>query len=222
MLERLSVTELAGRCHAETERYLDGEFAVDHFCMELFRRAVALRDEAAWACLYEQYADMVRHWLGARHDAALDAMVSVVFTRFWKAVDAAKFLHFASLASVLQYLKMCARATLLDEARRASVAAVEQSLDDIPWDLATPAVVETDVAEHLDSAAFWTQIQGILTDERERLVIQLTFVFGLRPREICRLYASVFPEIDEVYRLKRSALDRLRRELRLYARREAQ
>ena len=85
MLDSLSVTEIARRCREETERYLRGELAMDQFCMELFRRALVLHDEVAWAYLYQQYADMVRHWLGARHDAALDGEVSVVFTRFWRA-----------------------------------------------------------------------------------------------------------------------------------------
>ncbi len=210
MLDELSVTEVAQRCQAETQRYLRGEFALDQFCMELFRRALVLRDEAAWTHLYEQYADMVRHWLGTGHDAA----VSVVFTRFWKAVDAAKFLRFASLAGILQYLKMCARATLLDEARRAAMSPSEQPLDAISRHPAATVMVESDVAEQLDAAAFWAEIAGILTDERERTVIELAFVAGLRPREICRLHASDFPDIDEVYRLKRSALDRLRRALR--------
>jgi hypothetical protein len=213
MLDSLSVTEIARRCREETERYLRGELAVDQFCMELFRRALVLHDEAAWAYLYQQYADMVRHWLGARHDAALDGEVSVVFTRFWRAVDATKFLRFASLAAVLKYLKMCARATLLDEARRAVASTAEQGLDNISWDPAAPEMVEAVVAEQLDAQAFWAEIKHILADERERTVIELTFLVGLRPRDICQLRAADFPDVDEVYRLKRSALDRLRRQL---------
>jgi hypothetical protein len=213
MLDELSVMEIARRCREETARYLRGNLSLDQFCMELFRRALVLHDEAAWAYLYRQYADMVRHWLGAHREATLDAAVSGVFTRFWKAVDGAKFLSFTSLAGVLKYLKMCARATLLDEARHVSTLAGEQPLDDTYRESATSASAEAHVAEQLDAQAFWAEIKNILTDERERTVIELTFLIGLRPREICRLRSSDFPDIDEIYRLKRSALDRLRREL---------
>ncbi|MGH2343787.1 MAG: hypothetical protein ACRDG4_01070, partial [Chloroflexota bacterium] len=47
--------------------------------------------------------------------------------------------------------------------------------------------------------------------ERERRVIYLSYVVGLSPREIHARQGGEFPRMDEIYRLKRTALDRLRR-----------
>jgi DNA-directed RNA polymerase specialized sigma24 family protein len=145
--------------------------------------------------------------------------VTRTFERFWHAVDGAKFARFGSLSAVLQYLKMCAQATRIDRMRAANLAKREQELDDM---MSMPAHhnVELEVAGRVDAAGFWSMVQRLLADDRERLVIYLSYVIGLTPREICRRHETTFPDVSDVYRLKRNALDRLRRAAEMKAFRE--
>jgi DNA-directed RNA polymerase specialized sigma24 family protein len=209
MIQTLTVSELAHRCGEETARYLRGEPRSDRFCFELFRRAVIERDEAAWAAVLAQYREPVRHWLGGRQDDADDG-VSAAFERFWHAISPEKFARFTSLPAILQYLKMCAHTVTIDRLRTSQLTAMEQTLDEAP-ELPDAGSIEELVASKVDAAAFWHEVQQILGDEREQRVIYFSYVIGLTPRAICAHYAGEFPSVQDVYRLKRLALDRLRR-----------
>jgi RNA polymerase sigma factor (sigma-70 family) len=213
--ETRTLPDLAHRCKEETERYLRREPYAECYALELFRRAIVQQDNDAWTAIYTQYADVVRRWLSARSDEH-DELVVVAFERFWHAVDAEKFARFGSLAAVLQYLKLCAHTTRLDRIRSARVGADEETLDESRQALlsAQDDVSET-VAARVDARAFWNAVQACLPDQRERQVLYLSYVMGLTPREICTRHEDTFPDVSDVYRLKRNALDRLRRASRV-------
>lgn len=209
MTEHLSTQELAALCAAETARYQRGEPHVDRYGLELFRRAVAQRDERAWEYIYAQYAPLVRHWAGGTPEDP-DDRVLAAFERFWRAVDASKFARFTSLGAVLQYLKLCLQSASIDRARAAQAVAQETTLD-TAGDIAAPHDVAEIVASSLDAASFWHEIQMSLANDQERLVLYLSYVIGLAPREIQARHPTRFPNVRDIYRLKREALDRLRR-----------
>ncbi len=174
----------------------------------LFEHAIARRDDAAWATVYARYSNMVRHWLGPDWDNA-DEGVAAVFVRFWHAMDAEKLARFTSVAPVLRYLKLCAQTT-----RRDHVRAIrnyrEEPLDDVAHTMAAPGILEEMVLSQSDRLAFWHAVQACLTDQREREVIYLSYVQGLCPRQISARHNARFPCVQDVYRLKRGALNRLR------------
>ena len=178
----------------------------------LFERAIARRDDAAWAAIYARYSGLVRRWLGLGWDNA-DEGVATTFVRFWRAMDAEKLGRFTSIAAVLQYLKLCAQTTRLDHARATYRRACEEPLDDMAPVTAAPGVLEETVLSRADRLAFWDAVQACLTDQREREVIYLSYVRGLCPREICARHAERFPCIQDVYRIKRGTLNRLRHAL---------
>lgn len=181
-------------------------------CLELFRRAIVENDSVAWTAVYAQYGGIVRHWLGASAGTIeADEDVMAVFERFWHAVDGAKFARFPSLAAVLQYLKLCAHAVRMDRARSARTAALTRPLDDSAETLTDRDDVMDIVIQRLDAAGFWDVVHGVVGDERERMVLYLSFVIGLTPGEIRAHHARQFPRVADVYRLKRNMLDRLRR-----------
>jgi len=161
-------------------------------CFEVFRHAIVRRDDLAWEALYARYGAMVRGWLGAGVGDGDEAVV-LVFERFWRAVDAEKFARFDTLPAVLQYLKACARTARLDQALSA-----REDVADL-------------VAGRVDAPGFWRTVRGVLVGEREELVFHLSYVVGLSPREICARHSARFPDVAEVYRLRRNLLDRLRR-----------
>jgi DNA-directed RNA polymerase specialized sigma24 family protein len=213
MVRGLDVRELARSCQEETDRYLRGEPFRESFCFELFRRAIVERDNAAWAGVYTQYASLARIWLKARMDE--DEGVNAAFERFWRALDPAKFARFGSLAAVLSYLKMCVHTTVLDHLRAQRQGALEVDLEAVQT-LQARDTVEGVVGARLDAAELWQRVRETLTQERERRVIYLSYAIGLTPREIHARHGGEFPHIDEIYRLKRGAIDRLRQSADLH------
>jgi DNA-directed RNA polymerase specialized sigma24 family protein len=209
MMEPLAVADLARRCGEETARYRRGEPHSDRYCFELFRRAVVERDDAAWAAVVAQYREPLRYWLGGPQEDS-DEGVSAAFERFWRAVSAQKFARFSALPAILQYLKMCAHTVVIDRRRAMRVTALEQTLEEAP-ELPDGEEIEERVTNRVDAGAFWQEVRRILSDERELRVIYLSYVIGLTPRAICARFDGEFPNVQEVYRLKRSALERLRR-----------
>jgi DNA-directed RNA polymerase specialized sigma24 family protein len=169
---------------------------------------VVERDDAAWESVYAQYSTLARIWLNAGMDE--DDGVNAAFERFWRAVDSDKFACFGSLAAVLSYLKMCVRTTVLDHVRAQSRSVLELDLDAIPA-VSAQAQGQAEVGDRVDAADFWRQVSEILQDERERRLIYLSYVTGLSPREIHARHVHEFPRMEEIYRIKRGALDRLRR-----------
>lgn len=213
MIETLSVGDLSRLCAEETARYQRGEAYAERYCLELFRRAVVHRDDVAWAAIHAQYAGAVSRWVGPDPEPA--ESVAETFERFWKAMDSAKFTRFGSLGAVLQYLKMCAHTGRLDRARAAQARAHERSLDDSALDLPGNLDVEESTAARVDALDFWRVVQEVVHEDQEQKVIYLSYVIGLNPRQICQRHPAEFPEVADVYRLKRNALDRLRRSPKL-------
>ncbi len=200
----------AGRVteRARSGRYGQGDDDADDAGYALFEHAIARRDDAAWATVYARYSTLVRYWLGPDWDD-LDEGVAAVFVRFWHAMDAEKLARFTSVASVLRYLKLCAQTTRLDHVR-ALRGRREEPLDDVAHAMAAPGILEETVLSRTDRLAFWQAVQACLTDQREREVIYLSYVQGLCPRQISARYSAQFPCVQDVYRLKRGALNRLR------------
>ena len=93
--EHLMATELIQEARQEIAQFLHDHQATDDACaFELFRRAIVLRDEQAWAGLYELYNAVVSSWILrlvpklANED--LDALVNGTFAKFACALPAEK------------------------------------------------------------------------------------------------------------------------------------
>ena len=211
-LRALAAAALCERCRDETRRFRHGEPDGEGFCFEVVRRAIVERDEHCWSELTAIYHELVSGWCrrsGATEDE-LDAVVSAAWVKFWHGYTAEKLARAnGSIAAALGYMKMCARSAVLDERRRR--ARVQMHEAPAPDDIhGRVAEAEPDVAL-LDSDAFWELIGQHLRDEREQLVVHLTYEIGLRPAEIYGLYRDRFADVGEVYKMTRNILDRLRR-----------
>lgn len=223
VIDQLSVNELARRCTEETNKFLRQSASDDRYCLELFRRAIARRDEDAWACLYQQYAPLVLTWVNQHQSAAAllgqdggAPMVNAVFAKFAQALTPAKMANFDSLAAILKYLKMCVHSVIADEVRSRQSRQYEETLDSIEQEPATDDPAE-DVISGLSIQSLWQVIQEELNGEDERLLIYLAYVQGMKPAEICAQQRHYFPSVEDVYRIKRNVLERLRRNRRLQA-----
>jgi hypothetical protein len=73
-----------------------------------------------------------------------------------------------------------------------------------------------EVVATLSVPSLWGLIAAWL-NEHERLLLVLTYSYGMTPMQICRQYRDCFPTVQDVYRMKHNILERLRRNQRLQA-----
>src|SRR5436305_13302573 len=219
--EKLTIDELTHRCSEETNKFLKQSASNDRFCLELFRRAITKRDDDAWACIYQQYAPLVLTWVNQHQSAApllgqdgSGPLVNAAFAKFAQALTPAKMGNFDSLAAVLKYLKMCVHSVIADEVRSRQARQYEETLDSIEHEPATDDPAD-DVVSNISAQGLWQVIQEELNGEDERVLIYLAYVHGMKPSEISSQHRRLFPTVDDVYRIKRNVLERLRRNRRL-------
>jgi len=216
---RIPLAELVAACRAETERFLRREPSQEAFCRELFRRAVCDRDQPAWEAVFAQYRGMVLSWV-RRHPVAAttreddDYWVNRTFDRFWTAVGPERFGDFPSMAALLRYLKLCAHSVLLDELRARAATSAEGLDDRVAESIETPDVADVAIGQ-LAGGDLWAVILAEMQDDAEREVAYCCFVLDLKPREVQERHPQLYATVDDVYRIKRNLLDRLRRNARI-------
>jgi DNA-directed RNA polymerase specialized sigma24 family protein len=212
---RYRLTELVKACEEENRRRSRGEAHRDLFSRELFRRAICDREPTAWESLFNLYRGLVTAWVrqhpAAERVPAHDDCVNLVFERFWVAVGPDRFSEFPSAASLLKYLKVCVHAVLIDEVRAQRTA--QQALSSRPLEDGPAAAMEDSAmaANLLTEGELWQAITQEVTDGAERLLLYLSAALDLSPRQIHARYPSLYPTVQDVYRMKRNVLDRLRR-----------
>jgi hypothetical protein len=195
-------------------KYRNKESSNDRYCLEIFRRAVMLRDDAAWAFLQRQFSESARIWLSRhpgreaalRHDGE-QSYIDEAFRRFWQAVSEQQ-LMFTSLAGVLSYLHRCLNCAIMD-ALRAFSRPKEEPLPDYGQSDREELLVEDSYQED----ELWEVIEGLLSGEKEKRVAYLHFHCNLKPREIMYYCAGEFSSEGEIYRLKRNIMERILRNI---------
>jgi hypothetical protein len=214
-LREVSLPDLARRCHEETLRFLRGESRDDTFCYEMFLRAIVQREDTAWTAIVAQYRGIVLAYVGQHTVAAMmhepdDYWVNRAFQRFWSAVRADRFAQFPDLAALLKYLKLCVHSVLMDEvrARRGSMVS---SLDEVPETAAVRGDAAHSVVGQLAGEELWAAILRELHDESEQVVAYLSFTRDMKPSDIFQRHPRLYESVDDVYRIKRNVVERLRR-----------
>jgi hypothetical protein len=93
----------------------------------------------------------------------------------------------------------------------------EEALEllDIDTELIVEETPEDTVVALSSAQSFWQIIQAELNNDDERLIISLSYGHNMQPYEICKAYRHRFPTSNDVYRIKRNVLDRLRRNHRV-------
>ncbi len=217
-LLKLSLDELATRCAAETERFFRrvGEYD-NQFCFELFRRALAERSDAAWNKLYAQYHSLVMGWIHEHPQFVVaneepDYFLNGVFTSMWKACTPERFTNFPDLPALLAYLKSCVHTTIINHTRkrRPALAEISEELVGAHHDRTTDPMAGA-VLDKLARTELWHLLDSLLHNENERLVTELYFIQGMKPRMIFEQHGDRFTSVQEVYRVKQNLMERLSR-----------
>src|SRR6266567_3318847 len=207
----MSLPALADRCMSEINHYRRGEASSDQYCLEIFRRAMLERDDAAWTLLVDRFQEFLlaafrRH---PRSEAAsrLDSpenYVAKAFAHFWNAVHNQQ-LMFTSLGAALRYLRICLNSAILDMLR-SYTRAREVPLPE-PGFAGEPTAADSEEG----SSELWEVIRDMLPNEREQRLAFLLFHCNLKPRVIVRLCPQEYPDVNEIFRMTRNIVDRLER-----------
>ena len=179
---------------------------------ELFRRAIVLRDEQAWAVIHAHYRPLLASW--ARHCCArlriaesVDDIADRALARAWVALTPASFRAFPTLSKLLAYLRTCVASTAIDWAR--TQASADRAIAAVsPDTIATPEQI---VLAGFDRAVFWRTVIRLAASEAERIVVVESFAYGLPPRDILARHPRLFPDVAAVYGVKRNLFARLHR-----------
>jgi DNA-directed RNA polymerase specialized sigma24 family protein len=214
-LRRLGLDEIVQRCAEESRLFFKGQPCNDGYCYELFRRAIVERNSYAWDAVYQQYRNLVSGWV--RRSSGFEAaggdaeeLVNFTFTKLWRSLTPAKFSRFDNLQAVLRYLQMCAGSAVTDRVRRRRYEQFLEPLEDFGIELSNHHA-EQAVLSELERARFWANVREHLNDEQEEVLVYSYFILGLKPRQIFDRFSEQFDAIEDVYRVKRNVLHRLRR-----------
>lgn len=216
---QLSLADLAKRCARETQGFFEHRAYDPRYCFELFRRAIAARDEEAWDLVYHQYRPLVTRWV-YRHASFYHAgeeaqyFVNRAFEKMWTALDPAKFGSFDNLPAVLRYLQLCVHSAVMDQIR-SSDPAVELDEDAAEKLTSADPPVEARLDRRERRGELWAWLETRLKNEQERCVLRGCFALALKPAEVYERYRSQFSNVQEVYRVKENLIARLRRDQEL-------
>lgn len=214
-LAQMDLLTLVKHCATESERFYRGQQHNTCYSYELFRRALVERDEAAWEQLYHHYSGLVEGWIrrsGAFNSSGESSEYFVVgaFTKFWRAISPERFASFPTLASLLQYLQLCATSVVIDSVRAQSWSEMLPE-ETIPAHFGPQTSPDEEAMSRVDRQEFWRFIDGQLNSEVERVVLYCSFVLGLTPRAIYAKRSELFQSVNDVYNVKRNVLGRLSR-----------
>jgi hypothetical protein len=209
-----SLNEVARRCREETEHFFRRLVHDTQYCFELFRRALALRNDQALALLMQNYRSLVEAWV--RHHPKFEQtnedselFANAAFERMWIAITPARFIRFPELRSLLRYLQMCVHCSIADYLRTVEPT---KSLDpEEPGALSREPTAPEAFLSSPERAEMWEEVLAEMRTEKERVVLQCCFGLEMKPREIYEEFPGLFSSIQDIYRTKQNVMERLRR-----------
>jgi hypothetical protein len=211
--ECLTIPELIEEARRETALFQRYQATESRCAYELWRRAIVLRDDWAWSAVYGLYAPVVRAWILLRAPTAgedLEALVNQAFARFAHAMTERKWRNFASVGALLGYLKCCAQSAATDYHRWQPRQ--HDALDSLP-SACEPLVKDcADTAMERQAAQeLWRLVSCEAPAQEEQLVLLLVVAQGISPRAVQQRYPTVFPSVQDIYRIRRNVIERLQR-----------
>ena len=193
---------------SEINNHRRGDQHHEKYYLEMFRRAIAQRDQHARQRLQNRFRATVQRWLNhhpRRAEASrLDSdgnYVAEAFKRLWQENVHDQKLDFPTLDAALTYLRACLNSAVLDKLRDYS------RLKDAETGTGNPK--EQPIADQVQNREFWKTIQATFSTAREQRLAFLLFHCGLKPREIMCFYSQEFSDIQELYQLRYSIFEEL-------------
>lgn len=218
-LDDMDTRALIEGCIRELQNYKRGEPSNGEYSLALFHRALMQRDSLAWEGVQQCFVHLMYQWLYchplrrvAYRLESDENYVAQGFARFWQATADNRQITFPALGAALKYLRVSLHAVIVDTLRSYARASI----------VGLPADDETGMLaceDEYETGELWQTIRQLLPDERQRRVAYLLYHCGLKPREIVQFCEQEFNDIEEIYRLRRNIIDRLRRNADLLCKR---
>jgi hypothetical protein len=207
----LSVAVLAARCLQEIDTSRRGKTCDETYSLELSRRATTQGDQEAWVWLQCCFGEIMFAWL-RRHPSRAAACrlegeatyVALAFERFWQATAVTQQITFSRLSTALQYLRASLHGAILETLR----ANVRQQKIPRP---SPGEPSEPSLEEQAGSSEVWEALQVMLPSRREQRLAYLLYHCGLGPREIVHFCLQEWSDVQEIYHLRHTILERLTR-----------
>jgi hypothetical protein len=207
----LSVAVLAAQCLGEIDKYRRGQPCDETYGLELVRRATIQGDQEAWAWMQHCFSGVVRGWLHShpRRAVALrleseEHYVAQAFEHFWQVTTLTQRVEYSRLSAALQYLHASLNGAILDTLR-ASARPREVPMPE-------PGAHGGPLLEELTSSSgVWEILQTVLPNAREQRLVYLLYHCGLSPSEIGHFCPQEWGDVQEIYRLRRTILERFLR-----------
>lgn len=179
---------------------------------DLFRRAIVMGDDDAWAAVHARYRPLLISW-AVRYSARApiaeryDDIADQALARAWIALTPDSFARFSSLARLLSYLRACVNTTVIDSLR--GQISSECALREFHADQrGTPEQV---ILGNLTRDALWRVAMAVATLPAERVVLVESLIHCFPPRTIRARHPQLFPNAEAVYTIKRNLFERLQR-----------
>jgi hypothetical protein len=206
-----SLAAIAEQFLRELGSYRPGEACEETYGIELLRRATVQGDPEAWDQVQYCFREVTRSWLRSHPSREtayrLDSeenYIALAFERFRRATSMNQRVEFGTLAAALQYLRASLNGAVVD-----SLRAYERSEE---VSLPRPGGGGEAYAEDRpDNVALWDILRGMLSNTREQRLAYLLYHCGLKPREIVSVCPQEWSDVQEIYQLRHSILERLRR-----------
>jgi hypothetical protein len=204
----MSLVELQGRCWSEIEKFNRKEANDERYCLEIFHRALVLRNEQAWDMLSRRFSGTILGWL-RRHPYRETAYrlhneadyVALTIERLWMVTVRNQSLEFQSLAGALKFMRASLNCVIIDAMRGQTK---EMAIPETGFD--EPVAPDPD-----DGSELWEIIKSMVPGEREKRLAYLLFHCNLKPRQVVQFCPQEFSDVREIFRMKRNILDRLQR-----------
>ncbi len=204
----MNVSVVTSRYWAETNKYSYKEPYSDEYGLEIFHQAIVEHDTQAWELLIERFHKMVLSWLRRHPNREIayrlnseENYIALAFERFWMGTLRNQKIEFHSVAAALNFLRACLNSVIIDTLRgqMREMPFPETGFDE-------PAVENLD-----DGLELWNAIKSLIPGEREQRLAYLLYHCGLKPRQIVHYCPEEFNDVQEIFRMTRNILDRLRR-----------
>jgi hypothetical protein len=170
--------------------------------LELLRRASTHGDLQAWAAFQQSLEDTVLTWLH-EHPVCEAAcrlqserhFVALAFERLRQAAVQGQVIC-ETLSEVLMFLRASLNGAILETLR----------VSEHPGAVSSP---QSDVEDRPNRSEIWDTLQARLSNQREQRLAHLLYHCGMEPAEIVHCCPQEWSDVQEIYRLRRTILERI-------------
>ena len=198
----LSSTMLVEQWQQEIQTWRRAETSAEISALKLVRHVLAHSDQAARSEAEQYLGKIVLAWLRCHpsREAACsiedeERYVALAFERFWPIVVQGQ-VTYKTEASVLACLRASLHGAILERLRNSSRSGA----------VSTP---RADMEDRPDRSEIWDRLQALLPNRREQRLAYLLYHCRLGPKEIVRCCPQEWSDVQEIYRLRHSLLERL-------------